>query len=91
MCKIGYSCSVWELTILTVKPFLSCFLYSHPSTVLNTFLRLEDKRANDYLETFTLSITSFKLQSTVEVDMLEQPRKGDFCVVMMAQRNFCLF
>lgn len=29
----------------------------------------------------TLSITSFKLQSAVEVDMLEQPRRGDFCAI----------
>lgn len=29
----------------------------------------------------TLSVTSFKLQSAVEVDMLEQPRKGDFCAM----------
>lgn len=49
--------------------------------MLSTFLRYKEKRAEDCLETSTLSITSLELKSVVEVGMLEQPRTGDFCAI----------
>lgn len=49
--------------------------------MLSTFLKYKAKRADDCLESSTLSTSSFRLQGSVGADMLEQPRKGDFCAV----------